>query len=79
MSILRLIDGPLVIRRECRSVVVRKMGADLVRLDAFRNENDAMRALIATEKYSAFEVIRYLDDARQVAAQDVVTAEMVKS
>lgn len=73
---LRLIDGPLVVSRECRTVLVQRMAADLIRLDSFRDENDAVRSLIATEKYSAFDIVRLIPDAQQVAQQEIVAAEI---
>ena len=70
-----LIDGSLSSRRESRTETVRRMAADLVKFDAFRLEADAMRALMFRE-YSAFDVVRYVGDAMQLAAQDVVAKEM---
>lgn len=76
-------DGPLLSRS--RSEVVAAMAADLVRLDAWRNQHDAFRALLwqrdASNRpvYNSFEVSRYLDDARQMAMQSAVAREMAAS
>ncbi len=73
---LRLIDGPLVLIG--RAEKVNLMAADLVRFDAFQNEGSACRTL-RNQGYSAFDVLTMLDDARQVAMQSVVAAEMAQS
>lgn len=70
-----LIDGSPVLRRESRADVVKRMAADLVKFDAFRDEGDAIRSLMHRQ-YSPFDVLRYVDDARQVAVQDVVAREI---
>jgi hypothetical protein len=72
-----LIDGPLAPQSEGRDDLVRRMAADLVTYDAFRVEADAIRSLMA-KGYSSFAVLRFVDDARQVAMQEIVAAEMVK-
>jgi hypothetical protein len=72
-----LIDGSLSERRESRDELVKRMAADLVTYDAFRNEGDAIRSLMA-KGYSSFAVLRFVDDARQVAMQCVVAAEISK-
>jgi hypothetical protein len=72
-----LIDGPLATHGESRDELVKRMAADLVTYDAFRNEADAIRSLMA-RGYPSFAVARFVDDARQVAMQGVVAAEMMK-
>lgn len=71
MTALRLIDTSLSQPRESREDLVRRMAKCLVTYDAFRNEGDAMRALML-KGFSPFEAIRFVDDARQVAMQEVV-------
>ena len=51
------------------------MASDLIRFDAFANEQDAMRALLARD-YRPFDVFVLLDDVRQVAMQEIVAREM---
>lgn len=75
---LFLIDGGLTQQPLSRSQVTALMAADLIRLDAFHSEADAIRALMALKLYSTFEVMAYIDDARQAAAQDVVAREMAR-
>lgn len=71
-----LIDGPLPIAFRPRKVVVEEMAAILVKYDSFRNEADAIRCLLALRVYSSFEVLRYIDDVRQYAMQQIVAREM---
>lgn len=66
---LFLIDGGLTQQPLSRSQVVALMAADLIRLDAWRSEADAIRALMALRLYSTFELMSMIDDARQAAAQ----------
>lgn len=75
-----LVDVALL--SKSRSETVAAMAADLVRLDAWRNHADAMRALLWQRdasnrpRYCSFEVSRFIDDARQAAMQDVVAKVM---
>jgi len=78
LTTLRLIEGPLTGPRARRELIVARMAKDLVTYDAFRVEADAIRALMARE-YSPFDVLRFVDDARQVAVQEIVAKEMSKS
>lgn len=71
---LRLIEGGLV--NVDRETVVRKMAADLVRFDAFRDKRASVNVLLSLG-YPTLQAALYLDDARQAAMQDVVAAEMV--
>lgn len=73
---LRLIDGPVV--NTHRSDLVKRMAADLVRFDAFRNEQDAIRSLHGAG-YSMGDIVMCVDDAQQTAFQqtiDIVAREM---
>lgn len=75
-----LIDGPLVIKpRESRKETVERMAADLVRFDAFQNPDDAFSTLAWCRRYSVFEIMTCLPDARQAAMQSVVAREMSES
>lgn len=55
VSTFPVIDGGLTQQPLPRSQVTALMAADLVRLDAFRSEADAIRALMALKLYSTFE------------------------
>lgn len=71
-----LIDGGLTQQPLSRSQVTALMAADLVRLDAFRSEADAIRALMALQLYTTFEVMAYVDQARYQAQQETVAQMM---
>lgn len=71
------IDGPLT--GESRAQIVALMAEDLRKYHAFTSEADAVRSLLATQRYSAFHVLRFVDDARQVAMQETVAKEMSES
>lgn len=76
-----LIDGPICAPHQSREDTVKRMAQRLVKYDAFRNEGDAIRTLMARapleqESFSPFDVLRFVDDARQVAMQDVVASLM---
>lgn len=73
---LFLIDGGLTQQPLSRSQVVALMAADLVRLDAWRSEADAIRALMALQLYSTFEVMAYADKAIYEAQQQTVAKMM---
>lgn len=67
---LFLIDGGLTQQPLSRAQVTALMADDLIRLDAWRSEADAIRALMALKLYSTFEIMTCVDDARQAAAQE---------
>ena len=73
---LYLIDGGLTQQPLPRSQVTALMAADLIRLDAFRSEADAIRALMALQLYTTFEVMAYIDQARYQAQQETVAQMM---
>jgi len=76
-TVIPLIDGSLYSDpRTRRQALVEQMAADLVRWDAFRNEGDALRSLIFSERYTSFDVVTCLDDARQAAEQTLVAQVM---
>jgi AmiR/NasT family two-component response regulator len=73
-----LIDGPVIDSTIKRKAKVEQMAKDLVRYDAFHNEADAIRSLFG-RGYGMADIVMLVDDARQVAMQDVVAREMAKS
>lgn len=74
-AILRAIDGPLVDAAALRADVVARMAKDLVKYEAYGVETDAIRSLM-NRGYSPYHVLRWVDDARQVAMQEIVAREM---
>lgn len=74
---LRLVDGPLIETKPRRDVV-QKMAADLIRFGAVENEQDSIRSLFGNG-YSMVDIVMLIDDARQVAMQEIVAKEMGKS
>lgn len=73
-SSFQLIDGALA--RQSREDVVNEMAAILISADAYQTEAGAIRVLMQSKVYSGFEILRFLDDARQAAAQEIVAREM---
>jgi len=73
---IRLLDGPLV---DSRRDLIERMAADLVRYEAHGNEPDAIRSLYGTRRYQMVDIVMLVDEARQVAMQEIVAAEMAKS
>lgn len=74
-SPIRLIDGPLVYT--ARAETVARMAKILILEDVFHSERDAIRMLIH-KRFPPVAVFNMIDDARQVAMQHVVAAEMAK-
>ena len=72
-----LIDGPLMEARARRDAMAQRMADHLVKHDAFTNESDAIRSLMASG-YPPLDIAILADDARQVAMQSVVAREMSK-
>jgi hypothetical protein len=70
---IRLLDGPMV---RCRSEKVKLMAADLVRFDAFRIEQDSIRALMANSRWSRSSFTATTPG--RYAMQSVVAVEMSK-
>jgi len=60
-----------------RALTVTRMAEHLLRLDAFRTESDAMRSLLGNG-FGISDIVLLVDDARQMAMQAVVAAEMSK-
>lgn len=73
---LFLIDGGLTQQPLSKSQVTALMAKDLIRLDAWRSEADAIRALVALKLYTTFEVMAYVDQARYQAQQEFVAQMM---
>jgi hypothetical protein len=79
-----LVDGAVVHPTVSRSDVVKAMAARLVEKDAFRNEGDAIRCLMWRDplnghtEFSPYDVMVLVDDARQLAMQEMVAREMGK-
>ncbi len=70
---LQLLDAGIV--NVSRTDMVERMAQDLVRFDSFRCESDAIRSLFG-RGYSMVDIVMVIDDARQVAMQDIVAREM---
>lgn len=72
-----LLDGPLSVSGPTkRQRLVSDMASDLIRFDAFRSEDEAIRSLYGTGRYQTFDIMALIDDARQVAMCEVVAREM---
>ena len=71
----RPIEGPLMDNATRIRLMVERMARVLVERDAFRDQKAAMKALVLAG-YPAFLVLRKIDDARQLAMQEIVAAEM---
>ncbi len=76
---LFLIDGGLTQQPLSKAQVTALMAKDLIRLDAWRSEPDAIRVLMVLKLYSTFEIMTCVDDARQAAAQEIVAREIAAS
>lgn len=75
-----LVDGALMPNSQRQRELVQRMAADLLRYEAYGNTADAVRSLFG-RGYTAFDIGRLVDDARQVAFQqtvDVVAKEVGK-
>lgn len=65
-----LIDGALYADpRAQRQQIVEDMARRLVAGDVFRDEADAIKSLLQAQRWSAFQILNCIDDARQAAAQ----------
>lgn len=75
-----LLDGPLAPGRGLtkKQRLISEMADWLLKYEAWRTEGDATLSLYANGKgpFSLFEVMLYRDDARQVAAQEMVAKIM---
>ena len=75
---VRLIDGPIVDITTRRADLVERMAVKLVRFDAYHNEQDAIRSLFGSG-FRFGDIVMCVDDARQLAVQGKVAAEMAAS
>lgn len=73
---IRIVDGTLIDKAP-RSELVKRMAADLIKYDAVGNEQDSIRSLFG-RGYSMVDIVMCIDDARQVAMQEVVAREMAR-
>jgi hypothetical protein len=73
-----LIDGPLLLAPERRALLIEHMAADLLETGAFVDRSESERQL-HRDGYPCLDVMILVDDARQVAMQDVVAREMSRS
>lgn len=60
-----------------RKALVERMASDLIRFGAVANEQDSIRSLFGNG-YSMVDLVMCIDDARQVAMQEIVAREMGK-
>jgi hypothetical protein len=75
---LPLFDGPLLAAATMRrGDLVQRMAADLVRLGTAQGERDAIRSLFGCG-YAMADIVMLIDDARALAFQEIVAAEMSK-
>jgi hypothetical protein len=62
-------------KRPDRNARIEAMAKDLIRFDALGCEQDSIRSLYG-RGYPMIDIVMLLDDARQVAFQDIVAKEM---
>jgi len=77
-----LVNGAVVHPSVSRRELVEQMAKDLVRFEAFNNENDAIRSLMWTQRYSAYDIVVLAPNACQRAFSltcDIVGKEMGRS
>lgn len=73
-----LIDGPLMLAIERRKAVVERMAKSLTEHgEGLACDRDAVRVLLA-QGYPTVDVAILASEARMVAYQEIVAAEMVK-
>ena len=73
-----LLDGPISVTAGIskRQRLVSDMASVLLQYDAFRNQNDAWWTLTNVRRWSTFDILHCMDDARQVAMQETVCTMM---
>ncbi len=73
-----LLDGPISVSGALskRQRLVSDMAAVLLQFDAFRNQSDSWWTLSNCRRWSTFDILNCLDDARQVAMQETVAKVM---
>jgi hypothetical protein len=72
-----LIDGPMMLAVERREAVTQRMAKDLIHSGALACDQDAIR-LLHNRGYALFDIALLAGDARMLAFQDIVAAEMSK-
>ena len=70
-----LIDGPLLLAPERRAMLIEHMAADLLETGNFVDRRASEQQLYR-DGYLALDVMILVDDARQVAMQEIVAKEM---
>jgi hypothetical protein len=74
---LILLESPLVDTQSLRHALIERMANDLLAAGVIDSEAASMRTLRRLG-YTAADIIMCIDDARQVAMQDIVAREMAK-
>ena len=77
LRLIDVIEQPLVDFRQQRQDLVERMAKDLIKYEAFVNEQDAIRSLFG-RGYSIAEIMILVGDARVLAFQEIIAAEMSK-
>lgn len=73
-----LIDGPLMLAVERRKAVMERMALDLIQSgEGLASDRDAVRVLMA-KGYPNIDVAILAGEARMLAYQEIVAAEMSK-
>lgn len=76
VTLHRLVDGPLLLAVERRWAVLERMVVDLIQSDQdLTCDRDAVRVLLA-KGYPTFDVAVLAGEARMLAYQEIVAAEM---
>lgn len=65
-------------KRPNRAALIEAIAKDLIRYDALACEQDSIRSLFG-RGYPMVDIVMLLDDARQVAMQEIVAKEMSES
>ena len=71
-----LLEAPLMACQQGRLALVERMANVLLMQGAYGSREDAVQALFWNGDFRSFEVARFVDDARQVAVQEMVAREM---
>jgi hypothetical protein len=59
-----------------REILAQQMASDLIKFDAISPKSDSIRALLWCARYRSYDLAVLIDDARQVAMQEVAAREM---
>lgn len=74
-----LVEAPLMSTQQPKVALVERMANVLLMQGAYGSREDAVQALFWAGDFRSFEVARFVDDARQVAVQEMVAREMGES